>query len=72
MENILKHSQSNTDVKESLKRGGSIKYWLFSFAVNAVILVIVMHFSELMYETNDDYSISCKIVSLDFSFIHHH
>ena len=26
-----------------------------------MILVAVMHFTELMYETNDDYSISCKI-----------
>lgn len=50
------------DVKESLKRGGSIKYWLFSIAVNAIILFAVMHYSQLMYETNDDFSISYNLL----------
>ncbi|MBQ6440338.1 MAG: hypothetical protein IJJ06_09490 [Mogibacterium sp.] len=37
--------------------------WLISLAVNAVILAAVLYFTDLMYETNDDFAIAEKLAA---------
>ena len=37
--------------------------WLISLAVNAAILLLVLHFTDLMYETNDDFAIAEKLAA---------
>ena len=39
--------------------------WIRSIAVNIIILVTVMVFTQMSYETNDDYAISSRIASGD-------
>ena len=36
-------------------------FWLVSIAVNLAVLFAVLHFAAMYYETNDDFSIACKI-----------
>lgn len=52
-----KHSANKT----AEKKAGAWKFWLISLAVNIVILLAVTRFVPMYYETNDDYSIACKI-----------
>ncbi|MBR0308771.1 MAG: hypothetical protein IJH92_07750 [Mogibacterium sp.] len=44
------------------------KCWLVSLAVNALILAAVFYLTDLMYETNDDYSIAYKIAT-DYPYV---
>lgn len=52
-----KHSANKT----AEKKDRAWKFWLISLAVNLVILFAVTRFVPMYYETNDDYSIACKI-----------
>jgi hypothetical protein len=51
------------DSNVNVSKGGTSAwvFWLVSIAVNLAILFAVMHFAPMYYETNDDYSIACKI-----------
>lgn len=40
---------------------GSWKYLVISIAVNAAILLLVMNLTQPYYETNDDFTIACRI-----------
>lgn len=52
----------NTDAGE--RRALARRYnWLISLAVNAVIFTAVIHFTDLMYETNDDFAIAEKLAA---------
>lgn len=56
-------NDSKDDVKavSGEKKTRAWVFWLVSIAVNAAILFAVLHFAPMYYETNDDYSIACKI-----------
>ena len=57
-----KHSANNAAERAAEeKKNRAWVFWLVSVAVNLVILFAVMHFAPMYYETNDDYSIACKI-----------
>ena len=61
---IGKHSAHDTGVQ--LSNGAKETHWynwLISLAVNAVILAAVLYFTDLMYETNDDFAIAEKIAA---------
>ena len=70
---IDKHSAHNTDEHSHANdAGGSAALsarpsgrhnWLVSLAVNAVILAAVLYFTDLMYETNDDFAIAEKLAA---------
>ena len=57
-----KHSANNAvEITAEKKKNRAWLFWLVSIAVNLAILFAVMHFAPMYYETNDDYSIACKI-----------
>ena len=41
--------------------------WLCSVAVNAAILAAVMLFTDIIYETNDDFAIALELAALQVS-----
>jgi len=57
--NYIEKHGANTYAEEKKTHGWI--FWLISLAVNLAILFAVMHFAPMYYETNDDYSIACKI-----------
>ena len=63
-ENTGKHSSYDGSVNVSGGTKSSRWYnWLISLAVNAVILAAVLYFTDLMYETNDDFAIAEKLAA---------
>ena len=63
MEKENRHIEKHLSDKELLTANiGAPACWAFSIAVNAIIAIAIFRLSEIYYETNDDYSIACKIV----------
>lgn len=57
-----KHSANKTIEKAAdEKKSRAWLFWLLAIAVNVGVLFAVMRFAPMYYETNDDFSISCKI-----------
>ena len=58
---MSKHSAA--DISRERKKDARWYNWLISLAVNAAILFAVLHFTDLMYETNDDFAIAEKLAA---------
>lgn len=59
-----KHSAPESSRQEAAGHKIAGRYnWLISLAVNAAILLFVLHFTDLMYETNDDFAIAEKLAA---------
>lgn len=59
-----KHSAPEVrDQWSAAQKKGSRFNWLISLAVNAAILAAVLYFTDLMYETNDDFAIAEKLAA---------
>ena len=59
-----KHSAPESSRQEAAGHKAAGRYnWLISLAVNAAILLLVLHFTDLMYETNDDFAIAEKLAA---------
>jgi hypothetical protein len=61
---VGKHSAPEPSRRETAEHSAAGRFnWLISLAVNAVILFLVLHFTDLMYETNDDFAIAEKLAA---------
>lgn len=62
MEHYAKHSIEENDADTAVNNKKAYN-WLISLALNAAVLAAVMRFTEVVYETNDDFAIARELTA---------